>query len=303
MRAQTGTPAPALDESVHTILVRWGMKDKAEKGWKGSIEAVAQGQVLGIQGYHFQGDDAVDGANAWHFQTRRWIASFLQVDLTPALPGPLPIFPNGVFATVRGTRFRLVSNGESYALSLAELAHGKAASFAGGNVQAELVPVESALSERSDSDFPALASGPGGSLAAAWLQFSKEDVRDRVVCRVFDGKAWRAPEEFALAETRDVFRPALAYDGGGTLHVIWAAQVDGNWDLYERRRTTQGWQAVERLTRDPGSDFHQRVVADANGDLWLAWQGFRNGQSDIYLKRFTGGQWGAGDADQRVAVK
>ena len=48
-----------------------------------------------------------------------------------------------------------------------------------------------------------------------------------------------------------------------------------------------------RLTQAPEADIHQKAIADAKGDVWLAWQGFRNGQSDIFLKRWSNGKWGS----------
>jgi len=69
--------------------------------------------------------------------------------------------------------------------------------------------------------------------------------------------------------------------------------VDGNWDLYERRRSSGSWGSIERITQQPGSDFHQKLITNSHGDLWMAWQSFRNGQSDVYVKPYRGGAWGA----------
>ncbi len=46
-----------------------------------------------------------------------------------------------------------------------------------------------------------------------------------------------------------------------------------------------------RLTDDPQPDIHHRLVADSHGKLYLVWQGFRNGQSDIFLRTCENGQW------------
>ena len=102
----------------------------------------------------------------------------------------------------------------------------------------------------------------------------------------------------------DVFRPSEAFDKSGTLHVIWPAQVDGNWDLYSRRKVVRRAGVLSRrVTQNPGSDFHQKLIADKQGNLWLAWQSFRNGQSDIYAKSFSNGAWGHGNARQRIGCQ
>ena len=49
----------------------------------------------------------------------------------------------------------------------------------------------------------------------------------------------------------NAFRPVAAYDGQGTLHVVWPAQVNGDWDLYWRANGT-----VQRITTAKGPDIH-----------------------------------------------
>ncbi len=276
------------------VLIRCGATDTAGRTWKGSIEAASgDAEVVTVEGYHFLPADRVRGTS-WEFATRPWTATFQQVDLSPARPGPRAVFPNGVYATVRGgaaARFRLTLNGEAHSFSLADLAGRKMLTLGGGNIEVELVPTQAQLSDgQAEADFPALAAGQAGRLALAWQEFSQD--KDRIVSREFNGSAWSRAEITDQAETRDVFRPSVAYDGAGTLHLVWPAQVNGNWDLYARRKTSAGWQPVERLTEAPGGDFFQQLVADQQGELWLAWQGFRQGQSDIFLKRCTAGKWG-----------
>jgi hypothetical protein len=182
-------------------------------------------------------------------------------------------------------------DGALHAFTLADLAERKLLSLAGGNVEIEEVPTPVRLSNaEGEADFPALAAGPAGRLAVAWQEYIRD--RDRVVCREFDGQRWGPAEVLEAPETNDVFRPAAVYDATGALHLVWSAQVQGNWDLYARRKTAAGWQPVERLTQAAGPDFNHKLIADSTGDLWLAWQAFRGGQSDIFLKRFTAGEWG-----------
>ncbi|MGD0365249.1 MAG: hypothetical protein ABSC93_30565, partial [Bryobacteraceae bacterium] len=165
----------------------------------------------------------------------------------------------------------------------------KQLSIENGNIEVELAPNAMQASAAGEADFPSVASGPQGRVALAWQEFTGE--RDRVVSREWDGTLWKAAEVLDAAQTHDVFRPSAGYDGTGTLHVVWSAQVDGNWDLYERRKAGDTWSALERLTTAAGSDFSQRVATDNEGNLWLAWQAFRNGQSDIYVKVFHDGTW------------
>lgn len=297
LRAQSNESAP-WNPAAQQILIRYGVTDSATRVWRGWIEPVSgDAKVLSLSGFHFQNEDQVttsdSGAAEFSFTSRAWTPNVQQVDLSPVLPGPRAVFPNGVYAEVTGSpqaRFHVLGAG-NFTFSLADLANRKQLSFENGNIEVELAPHAVAASASGEADFPSVAVGPLGRVAVAWQAFAGE--RDRIVSREWDGAQWKPAEVIDTAQTQDVFRPSAGYDGAGALHVIWSAQVDGNWDLYERRKTGQTWSAVERLTTAEGSDFNQRVATDSSGRLWMAWQAFRNGQSGIYAKVFESGAWGA----------
>ncbi|MGA2132099.1 MAG: hypothetical protein ABSH50_07405 [Bryobacteraceae bacterium] len=298
LRAQSaeGAKPPAWNPAAQQILIRYGVTDTATRTWRGWIEPVSEdARVIGVAGYHFQNEDQIttsdSGAAEFSFSTRAWTPYVQQVDLSPVLPGPRAVFPNGAYATVAGSpaaRFHVLGAG-NFTFALGDLANRKQLTFDNGNIEVELSTYPFTASNAGEADFPAVAVGSAGRIAVAWQEFMGE--QDRIVSREWNGGQWSAAEVLDVTETRDVLRPAAGYDGAGALHVVWAAQVDGNWDLYERRKSATTWSAVERLTTAEGSDFNPRVATDSRGDLWLAWQAFRNGQSDIYAKKFHGGQW------------
>lgn len=266
LQAQLDQNAP-FDSSVQTVLIRYGITDQTGKVWTGRLQPEGgDARMVALKGYHFQPPDTADGASgAWKFQTRPWMANFQQVDLSPARPSPRAVFPNGIYATVKGSpsaRFRLTEEGSSFSFSLADLAEHKLLTTAAGNIEIEQVPTPLDLSNpQRQADLPALAAGPSDRLALVFQEYV--DNRDRVIVREINPKN-SSLEVFDLPETQDVFRPSAVYDGGGDLHVVWSAQVDGNWDLYERRKSAQDWLPVERLTQAPGPDLHQKVIVDPN---------------------------------------
>ncbi len=289
------------------VLIRYGVTDNATRVWHGWVEAGAGGgTILALSGYHFQAEDffgASDGGvREFTFSSRAWTPNVQQVDLSPVLPGPRPVFPNGIYLTVTGgpdAQFHLVAapgTAGDFSFRLGDLENRKQLTFENGNIEVERVALPFALSapaaqaKAGEADFPAIAMGPDKRMAVIWQEFTGE--RDRILSREFDGTAWGDTEALESEETRDVFRPSGAYDGQGQLHVIWSGQVDHNFDLYERRKAGSQWSAVERLTTAAGSDLHQKAIADKQGNLWLAWQAFRNMQSDVYLKQFRDGKWG-----------
>src|SRR5262249_37332865 len=152
------------------------------------------------------------------------------------------------------------------------------------------VPAPVKLASDGEADFPAMAVNKEGRIAVAFQEFLGD--HDRLAVRFF-APGSTASATIEASNARDVFRPAIAYDGAGVLHVIWSGQDNGNWDLWEARYDGGKFTPPERLTQSPEADMHQKVIGDARGNLWLAWQGFRNGQSDIFLKRWSQGKWGA----------
>ena len=295
LRAQQ-TPnvtASLFDSSVHTLVIRYGVTDKMEKTWRGRLESDSgDGKVISLAGYHFQQQDRISGRE-WEFKTRVWETPNRQIDLSPGLLGPRAIFPNGIYARVSGTagaRFRLETGAGSFPIPLADLMNRRMLTFADGDIEVELAPAPvQANGNEGEADFPALAIHKDGRIAVAFQEFLGD--RDRVALRIF-GSGMSSTAAIDSPETRDVFRPAAAWDGAGVLHVVWSAQVNGNWDLWEARREGEQFAPCERLTQAVEADLHQKVLAVANGDLWLAWQGFRGGQSDIFLKRWSQGKWG-----------
>ena len=100
VQAQAETAQP--DPGTRTLLIRCGLHDKSAKSWEGSIVGEPPGaQVISLAGYHFQPPDNISDSR-FSFATRPWIPPAPQTDLSPGLPGRRPIFPNGIYAVVKG---------------------------------------------------------------------------------------------------------------------------------------------------------------------------------------------------------
>lgn len=68
------------------------------------------------------------------------------------------------------------------------------------------------------------------------------------------------------------YGPSVAALGGGAIAVAWHSFRDGNYDIYLRRRGTDGaWGDEVRVTRSPGIDRHARLAAKG-GELWLSYE-------------------------------
>jgi len=154
-------------------------------------------------------------------------------------------------------------------------------------------PVRLSDDTRSD-DFPAIASNPSdpNEVWMVWTSYSGRRDRLHLAWRSPTSGSWGAPNPVP-GVTGDVWRPSLAFDGDGWLWVVWAQQelYEANFDLYARPFKNGHWGRLERLTSSPGGDFSQSMERGPDGSLHLAWQGFRDGTSDVFYLRYAGGEW------------
>ena len=141
-------------------------------------------------------------------------------------------------------------------------------------------------------DWPAIAYARDGSLWAVWIEWNDKDA-DKVMVRRRDPQGkWSAP--LALEDGNwDHYSPAIVPSGSGAM-AIWSGQSNGNYDLFAAAISPEGKAAKpQRLTTAPFSDFNARAAADAAGNVTVVWQSFRDGNGDIYARRFSRNKWGA----------
>ena len=169
---------------------------------------------------------------------------------------------------------------------------------------AELPAAEVAAARVSSTghtaDWPAVAVAADGALWTAYIEWDGADA-DRVVVRrrgssTGDGAGERAGawgEPVAVGDAHgDHYIPAIAAIPGGAL-AVWSAQTGGQFELFAAVVSGDGHPGrVERLTRAPHGDINVRAASDAAGNVTIAWQSFRDGQSDIYVRRWSDSEWG-----------
>ena len=146
---------------------------------------------------------------------------------------------------------------------------------------------------RSD-DFPVILSNPKDreEVWATWVSYSGRRDQIRLCRRDPDTKNW-GTWNIVPGVTGDVWRPSLVHDVHGRLWVIWAQQelYRANFDLYARWFDKEHWGPLHRLTSGPEGDFNQHAVRSGNGTVHLVWQGFREGQADIFYLSYDGAGW------------
>ena len=153
----------------------------------------------------------------------------------------------------------------------------------------QISSIEAVGTELRADDLPDIAAGEEGSLWLTWMSHSAR--RDEIHLREHRDGAWSNALPVP-GGSGDVWLPQVAVDGGNGVWVVWSARRFGNWDLYARRFNpeSESWDGLIRLTDHRLPDIHPSLAA-RDGQLAVAWQGFRHGESNIFLRTFRDGEW------------
>ncbi len=252
------------------------------------------GTLVALEGREFSAGDAVTGPASWRCTTRRdAVAPFASIHYTEMRPGSTPedlFFPVGLFLTLRpsaAARVTLQTRQGDFAFAVFDIGETPSPFLNGRASVVRVATVEKLSAEEYQDDEPAIAALPGGAIAVAWVAYRQS--ADRVLLRVLENGAWSAAEE-VTPQPADIFRCALATDSERNLWAFWSQREGQRWNIWARQKKDGRWQAPARLTV-AGSNIFPRAAASPDGHIFVVWQSFRNGQSDIYLKAYVGGQW------------
>ena len=207
---------------------------------------------------------------------------------------------NGVTLTVRGESpvLTITLPAGTIKFKSEEVPLGEAKIYLNDRVRVERLPQTSVLrpaaAPRAENpvqdDYPAFwVRYKTGKQYLAWVAYRQQ--KDRVLLVERDGPdgAWSEPKEVAGAG--DHFRVAVASTHGDNLWIVWASQRGHNWDLFARLYQDGKLGKEIRLTDDAGPDLWHTMTTDQRGRAWLVWQGFREGQSDIFARCVDGDGW------------
>ena len=138
-------------------------------------------------------------------------------------------------------------------------------------------PVPRVIAKPEDFDY--LAAKTGG---------------DRVWLRVRKNGEWGDPIAVTDGAT-EVYRPALAVDGGGRLWIFYSAQLNadangdhGNWELMARSFSDGKLGAEVNVSNAPGPDFAPAAATDSTGSVWVTWMGGHGTSFDIFAAKQEG---------------
>jgi hypothetical protein len=146
-------------------------------------------------------------------------------------------------------------------------------------------PARQVTDYSTGSKFPSIAADSQGNVYLVWQCFRWD--RWRIYFSTYDGEAWGPDTEFpGTGQT-----PAVAVDGGDSVHVAWYAGVYSSSVLMYRRFNGTSW--TERDTiQVANSIWAPSIAADANGRIHVCWHDKRYAHGyEVFYLQHDGIQW------------
>ena len=330
-RAATRSTGRPLDPEVFAVRLLLGLNDPAPRVWNGRV-TVDRGEVVAVEGGRFHKGDRVNGREAWEARSvlvrkaaAKKAAAKKASAANKATGGPstegAAVMPNIVTISLKApadATLKVTTDQGEFSVPLADLAAGAARRELDGRAVVQRVPTSVGLIEGpEEEDFPAAA--PDGS-NGAWVVYVAHAPRgpdvlaaytarpksfadlapkgggDQVKLVHFSGGKAEGPIDVTTPGL-DVWRPAVALDTQGQIHVVWSENREGNFELYRRRYDPKArvWSEQKRLTDNAGTDADPVLASGPDGAVWLAWQQWAEGRARVRLKRVDGDEPGTGN--------
>ncbi len=294
MTAQSAEPGGTPEQNLWQVLILMGVGENQPGNWDGQFH-IEGGELHAVEGYRFAPPDRVLPDGGWRVRTEVvTIMPESKLAYGYAEKQQMRVLPKGVLMRGAGnesTRIAITVGGGAFSFLPMRLTFGQTERFLGGRVEVWRTPAATDLSgtELRQHDFPALGAGPNGVVWATWTSY--HDRREELNLRLAAGGRWSRLIPVARGAA-DLWRPQVAADSTGRPWLIWAQQVDGNWDIYAMPRDShERWGGLHRLSDNVLPDVDPHVAAAPDGTIYVVWQSFVGRSSKICLRYFREGRW------------
>jgi len=143
---------------------------------------------------------------------------------------------------------------------------------------------------RGFNDWPTMAKAPDGSLYVAWISFRQGHDTIQLARYRLEGSKLQRVGHWQPVGGPDTYilNPRLI-STSDSVYLLYAAEVDGNWDIYAIKCSRNGPGPAIRITKDEAVDI-KPAATGIGGKLAIAWESNRNGPRQIFLATLQDGQ-------------
>jgi len=138
----------------------------------------------------------------------------------------------------------------------------------------------------SMSGSPVIAVDSSGHLHVVWQGSASGNVEVFYKKSADGGTSWTISRRLSLTSGVS-FTPVIAVDSSDNLHVAWADDTPGNYEIYYKKSTDGGasWTANERLTWTSSYSWEPSIAVDSSGTVHIVWYDNTPGNWEIYYKK------------------
>lgn len=126
----------------------------------------------------------------------------------------------------------------------------------------------------------AVAEDARGRIWVVWSQ--REGETWDLVARVREAGGWSAPRKLTHGSGPNFFHK-LVRDRTDALHLVWVAHQDAASHVMWSKLEGEGWSTPQDISG--GSAWMPDAAGDSKGDLYVAWDSYRTGNYDIFVRR------------------
>lgn len=139
------------------------------------------------------------------------------------------------------------------------------------------------LTERKGDIFrTAIGQDARGRIWVVWSERTGQQWD--LYARSHDGRSWSSRRKLTSANYPNVFHRLVA-DRSRNLHLIWVGHKDGQSYVHWSRLEGDTWTAPKIISGP--SAWNPEGATDSSGALYVAWDSYRQGNYDIYLRRIA----------------
>ena len=128
----------------------------------------------------------------------------------------------------------------------------------------------------------AIAEDARGRIWVVWSQRQGETWD--LTARTYDGRSWSAPRKLTNGNGPNFFHK-LIRDRAGNLHLVWIAHPTAESHVMWSKLDGDAWTPAQEISG--ASAWMPDAAADSQGNLYVAWDSYRTGNYNIFLRRIA----------------